>query len=166
MDNMPDQVVNIGGEDNVVEQGGVVAADDGNPAAPQPNGPMHWTPVQSGFMLRRFHDLVGQGVKTEKGFKEVHVRQVALMVSEFAGVNVTTQQIYNHLRKWRQRWVKVVRLKDLSGALWDEDHHMIVLDDEHLLGHTKVRNCLDNTSAIPFLFFCSPMSNSYICFTN
>jgi len=51
---------------------------------------MHWIPVQSGFMLRRFHDLVGQGVKTEKGFKEVHVRQVALMVSEFAGVNVTT----------------------------------------------------------------------------
>ena len=59
---MPDQVVNIGGEDNVVEQGGVVAADDGNQAAPQPNGPMHWSHVQSGFMLKRFHDLVGQGV--------------------------------------------------------------------------------------------------------
>ena len=44
---MPDQVVNIGGEDNVVEQGGVVAADDGNPAAPQPNGPMHQSPIQS-----------------------------------------------------------------------------------------------------------------------
>ena len=73
------------------------------------------------------------------------------MVSEFAGVNVTTQQIYNHLRKWSQMWVKIVRLKDLSGALWDEDHHMIVLDDEHLLGHTKVRNYLDNISAIPFL---------------
>ena len=42
---------------------------------------------------------MGQGVKTKKGFKEVHIRKVALMVSEFAGVNVTTQQIYNHLRK-------------------------------------------------------------------
>ena len=31
---MSDQVVNIGGEDNVAQQGGVVAADDGNPAAP------------------------------------------------------------------------------------------------------------------------------------
>ena len=37
-------------------------------------------------MLRRFHDLVGQGVKTDKGFKEVHVMLVALMVSEFARV--------------------------------------------------------------------------------
>ena len=45
MDNVPDQVVNIGGEDNVVEQGGVVATDDGNQVAPQPNGPMHWSPV-------------------------------------------------------------------------------------------------------------------------
>ena len=31
---MLDQVVNIGGEDNVVEQDGVVAAADGNPAVP------------------------------------------------------------------------------------------------------------------------------------
>ena len=36
MDNVPDQDVNIGGEDNVVEQGGVVAADDGNLAALSP----------------------------------------------------------------------------------------------------------------------------------
>ena len=68
------------------------------------------------------------------------------MVSEFAGVIVTTQEIYNHLRKWRTRWVKILRLKDLNGALWDEDHHMIVLDCEHLIGHTKVRTCLGHTS--------------------
>jgi len=80
-------------------------------------------------------------VKTDKGFKEVHVRQVATMLSEFAQQIVSTQQIYNHLCKWRQRWVKTIRLKDLSGALWDSDHHMIVLDDEHLLGHTKVITC-------------------------
>jgi methionine salvage enolase-phosphatase E1 len=71
-------------------------------------------------------------VKTDKGFKEVHVSQVATMISEFVRQIVSTQQIYNHLRKWRQRWVKIVRLKDLSGALWDSDHNMIVLDDEHL----------------------------------
>ena len=34
MDNVSDQDVNIGGEDNVVEQGGVAAANDGNQAAP------------------------------------------------------------------------------------------------------------------------------------
>ena len=61
MENLGDQVVNIvDGEDNVVgNQGGLLLGEDGIPAAPLPNGPMHWTPVQSGFMLRRFHDLVG-----------------------------------------------------------------------------------------------------------
>jgi methionine salvage enolase-phosphatase E1 len=112
---------------------------------------MHWTPVLSSFMLRRFHDLVGQGVKIDKGFKEVHVRQVSQLLSEFAGVNVSTQQIYNHLRKWRQRWVKIVRLKDLSGALWNEEHHMIVLDDENINVHTKVRYLLVVTSILASL---------------
>lgn len=32
-----------------------------------------------------------------------------------------------------------MRLRDLSGALWNEELHMIVLDDEHLCGHTKVK---------------------------
>ncbi|TVU49236.1 hypothetical protein EJB05_00535, partial [Eragrostis curvula] len=91
----------------------------------------------SGFVLRRFVELVGQGVKTDKGFKEVHVNSVARNLSEFTGQEVTGTQVYNHLRKWRQRWVKVVRLKDLSGALWDENTYTILLDDEHLMGHTK-----------------------------
>jgi hypothetical protein len=68
----------------------LVQVEDDSPAPPLPNGPMHWAPVQPGFMLRRFHDLVVQGLKTDKGFKEVHVRQVATMLSEFATVNVST----------------------------------------------------------------------------
>jgi hypothetical protein len=46
---------------------------------------MRWTPVMSSFMLHRFADLVGEGVKTDKGFKEVHVNTVAKQVSEFSG---------------------------------------------------------------------------------
>jgi hypothetical protein len=42
-------------------------------------------PVMSSFMLHRFADLVGEGVKTDKGFKEVHVNTVAKQVSEFFG---------------------------------------------------------------------------------
>jgi hypothetical protein len=95
----------LGEQINIIDEGGmlagapIVGVDDDGAAPAQVNGPMHWTPVLSSFMLRRFHDLVGQGVKTDKGFKEVHVRQVATMLSDFAQVNVSTQQIYNHLRK-------------------------------------------------------------------
>ncbi|GJN13637.1 hypothetical protein PR202_gb00362 [Eleusine coracana subsp. coracana] len=98
---------------------------------------MRWTSVMSSFVLRRFVDLVGGGVKTDKGFKEVHVNQVARNLSEFIQQEVSGTQVYNHLRKWRQRWIKVCRLKDLSGATWDENTYSILLDDEHYLGHTK-----------------------------
>jgi hypothetical protein len=44
---------------------------------------------------------------------------------------VTGTQIYNHLRKWRQKWIRISKLRELSGALWDEEHSMIVLEEEH-----------------------------------
>jgi len=93
--------INLIDEANLLdgENSHMVVPDDDQHAPPV--GPMHWTPVQSRLMLRRFHDLIVQGVKTDKGFKEVHVRQVATMLSEFAEQTVSTQQIYNHLRKWR-----------------------------------------------------------------
>jgi hypothetical protein len=31
----------------------------------------------SRFVLRRFFDLIGNGVKTDKGFKEIHLNSVA-----------------------------------------------------------------------------------------
>ena len=46
---------------------------------------MRWTPVMLAFILRKFADLVGQGVKTDKGFKEVHVNSVSKSLTEFSG---------------------------------------------------------------------------------
>ncbi|CAD6226689.1 unnamed protein product [Miscanthus lutarioriparius] len=45
--------------------------------------------------------------------------------------------VYNHLRKWRQRWGRVCKLKELSGALWDDDTKAIMLDQDHYAGHVK-----------------------------
>jgi len=97
-----------------------------------------WTSVMSGFILRRFSDFVGQGLKTDKGFKEVHLNVVARDLSEFANVQVTGNQVYNHLGKWRTRRQKICRLKELSGANWDEQNFMITLDANHYNGHVKV----------------------------
>ncbi|KAL6851471.1 hypothetical protein ACP4OV_020404 [Aristida adscensionis] len=148
------------GADNLFNVGGNEGGngDAGNPAqggqvAPPAQGgqggnrnAMRWTLVMSGFVLRRFADLVGQGMKTDKGFKEVHVNSVARKLSEFSGLEVTGTQVYNHLRKWCQKWMRVCKLKDLSGALWDEDNYMIVLVEEHLVGH-----CKDHPKDVDFL---------------
>ena len=127
--------------------GGASAAVDGAPAAggalglggaQQPRQPMRWTPVMSNYVLRRFCHLISTVVRTDKGFKEVHLNQVARDLKEFSGNDVTGTQVYNHLRKWRQRWIRVTKLRELSGVLWDEDNYMITLEGEHYNGHVKV----------------------------
>uniref|UniRef100_A0A0E0KCK2 Myb/SANT-like domain-containing protein n=1 Tax=Oryza punctata TaxID=4537 RepID=A0A0E0KCK2_ORYPU len=82
-------------------------------------------------------ELIAQGVKTDKGFKEVHLNQVARTVSDHYGFEISGTQVYNHLCKWRTRWVRITRLKDINGALWDDRLSMIVLDEEHYMLHIK-----------------------------
>ncbi|XP_022685499.1 uncharacterized protein LOC111258473 [Setaria italica] len=136
--------------DELVFPGGAVGAvgadgDDGPvgavgvvPGAAQQRPAMRWIDVMSGFILRRICQLISTGVRTDKGFKEVHLNQVAKALHEFSSNEVTSTQVYNHLRKWRQRWVKISKLRELSGALWDGDSSMIVLEEEHYNGHIKV----------------------------
>lgn len=102
------------------------------------NHPLRWTSPMSGFMLRRFVELIASGVKTDKGFKEVHLNQVAKNCSDHFGLAITGTQVYNHLRKWRARWVKISKLRDISGSLWDDTNCVISLEEEHYLGHIKV----------------------------
>ncbi|TVU13018.1 hypothetical protein EJB05_46687, partial [Eragrostis curvula] len=122
----------VGADPEVQEVHGAAAGQ-----AAAGGGRLTWTNVMSGFVLRRFCELVGQGVKTDKGFKEVHLNAVARDLKEFTGLEVTGTQVYNHLCKWRARWVKICRLKELSGSLWDEDNFMISLAPDHYNGHTK-----------------------------
>jgi len=38
---------------------------------------MRWTSAMSKFVLKRMCQLIESGVRTDKGFKEVHLNQVA-----------------------------------------------------------------------------------------
>ncbi|XP_047051558.1 uncharacterized protein LOC124656955 [Lolium rigidum] len=89
----------------------------------------------SSFVLEKMCGLIQSGVRTDKGFKEVHLNSVAKGLAEHCGVSVCSTQVYNHLRKWRQRWLTISRLHDLSGAQWCEDTKSIVLEGEHYRGH-------------------------------
>jgi hypothetical protein len=108
-------------------------------AVPQ-QGPMRWTNNTSGFVLRRMAQIVSERSRTDKTYKDKDVNAVDKALSEYYGMPVTATQVYNHLRKWKQKWSKVARLKNLSGALFDEDVHAIMLEQDHYLGHCKVQN--------------------------
>jgi hypothetical protein len=111
-------------------------------AQAQQRASLRWTDPMSAFVLRQMCQLISTGVRTDKGFKEVHLNKVAKALQEFCGNEVSGTQVYNHLRKWRQRWVKLSKLRDLSGAQWDEDTWTILLEEEHYNGHTKVKTCI------------------------
>ncbi|KAM0864076.1 hypothetical protein ACQ4PT_044157 [Festuca glaucescens] len=98
---------------------------------------MTWTPPMSACMLRSLADIAAKGVKTDKGFKEIHITKAAKALTQLVGYEVTTTQVSNHLRKWKVRYQRIERLRVLSGALWDNDQKMIVLEEQHYLGHTQ-----------------------------
>ena len=63
---------------------------------------------------------------------------VAKALLDYCGEAMSPTQVYNHSRKLRQKWARVVKLKDLSGALFDHDVNAIMLEPEHYMGHCKV----------------------------
>ena len=99
---------------------------------------MKWLPHQSTFVLKHMASLVRTGVRTDKGFKEVHLNACAKALFEHCCAIVSSTQVYNHLRKWRMRWMQVSKLRDLSGAGWDEKTLTIILEEVHYRGHISV----------------------------
>ena len=61
---------------------------------------MKWQSFLSTFVLNKMCEIIASGVRTDKGFKEVHLNLVAKQVFDFCGHKVTSTQVYNHLRKW------------------------------------------------------------------
>jgi hypothetical protein len=100
--------------------------------------PMRWNNNSSGFVLRRMAQIIGDGSRADKFFKDKDVNSVSKALFDYNGEVVSPTQVYNHLRKWRQKWAKVAKLKELSGALFDDTTNAIMLDTEHYLGHCKV----------------------------
>jgi hypothetical protein len=58
-------------------------------ASQQQRASIRWTSVMSSFVLRHMCHLISTGVRTDKGFKEVHLNQVAKAIQEFCGNDVT-----------------------------------------------------------------------------
>jgi hypothetical protein len=115
-------------------------------AAASMKGTMKWLPFQSTFILKKMCVLIKTGVCTNKGIKEAHLVSVSKALSEHCGAEVTSTQVYNHLRKWRTRWIKISKMRDLSGAQWDEYTCTIVLETDHYQGHVTVSTLLPWTA--------------------
>jgi hypothetical protein len=87
------------------------------------------------FVLNRLVELVKSGVCFNQGFKESQMKKVANDVLDFTSI----AQIYNHIRKWRNKWSLISILKCEDKLKWSEYDTCFVLDDEeNLYDHLKV----------------------------
>ena len=105
-------------------------------------GPMQRSGPMSLFVLNRVCELVDKGIRFDRVFKEQYINKVSNYVLDFTGITVSTSQIYKHLRKWRQRWMRVSPLKKLEAVTWCEDTTTMKMDEDKLIMHTMVR--IDN----------------------
>jgi hypothetical protein len=51
---------------------------------------MKWLPFQSTFILQKMCELIKTDVRTDKGFKEVHLVSVSMALFEHCGAEVTS----------------------------------------------------------------------------
>jgi hypothetical protein len=70
------------------QEGFVAAVNMAAPAAGQA-GPMRWNNNTSGFVLRRMAQIVSNGSKTDKTYKDKDVNAVAKLVTEYSGVPIS-----------------------------------------------------------------------------
>jgi hypothetical protein len=95
-------VADVLGGDAVAPSPAVEAA--ANPAIDQAapataGGPMRWNNNTSGFVLRRMAQLLSDGTRPDKVFKDKDVNYVAKALKDYSGEVVSPTQVYNHLRK-------------------------------------------------------------------
>jgi hypothetical protein len=84
-------------------------------------------------------ELVKSGVCFANGFKEPHMRKGANDVLDFTGIAVRTQQVYNHLRKWRHKWSVITLMKNEGKLKWCDNGTCFILEgDGNLREHLKV----------------------------
>ena len=81
--------------------------------------------------------MLSDGTRPDKVFKDKDINHVAKCLKDYSGDAVSPIQVYNHLRKWRQKWARISKLKDLSGALWDSGSNSMMLEGEHYLATAR-----------------------------
>ncbi|XBI10247.1 hypothetical protein VPH35_137564 [Triticum aestivum] len=104
------------------------------------------TAPMTSFMLDHLGKVVGDGLRTSAGFKKCQLARCATAMNEHFQLNLTHANVGNHNRTWRRKWETIIRLRGLSGALWDDENSMIVLDHGHYTNHIK-----DHKEDEPFL---------------
>jgi hypothetical protein len=97
-----------------------------------------WNSTTSSFMLNHLVDMVAND-KHHQVSKKYNLTCVWTLNNQFK-TKYSGENVKNYLRTSQRNFSKILRLKNLSVAGWDEDSCMITLDLEHYADHINVCN--------------------------
>nr|CAD1831781.1 unnamed protein product [Ananas comosus var. bracteatus] len=113
------------------------------PSSPSPSSsmPPTWAPALLPPQQAK------EGYKVDKGFKKPTYVAVAKAVNTRFGTDFNTENVDNHMRTLRSKYVEIKKCQDISGAGWDEQQKMIILEGEtyqtYIKAHPKVADILN-----------------------
>lgn len=65
----------------------------------------------------------------ENGERGNKFKSAATYISQLYDLQVTKENVANHLRTWKAKWNRICRLKKLSGVSWDDDQKIIIMGE-------------------------------------
>jgi hypothetical protein len=68
-------------------------------------------------MLTFLANLVANGTKTSTGFKKAQLNACANALNDHFKIYRTANEIGNHLKTWKKKYVRISYLRDLSVSL-------------------------------------------------
>ncbi|XP_039127572.1 uncharacterized protein LOC120263676 [Dioscorea cayenensis subsp. rotundata] len=87
----------------------------------------HWKPNFDNFLVLLV-EQVQRGLKCDKSFKRTAFSYAASTVNAHFRTNFSTDNVENHYRTLKARYVEIKKVKVLSGARWDDQNKVIIFD--------------------------------------
>ena len=83
-------------------------------------------------------DQDNQGLKCDKAFKQVAFTHVATTVNAKFSTSFTPENVENHYRTLKALYNEIRKIRDLSGAGWEDENKLITLDPIVAFTYTEV----------------------------
>lgn len=112
--------------------------DNGKPNNKRSTPNKRWKPEFDNFLILVLVDQASKGFKCDKSFKRVAFAFATTYVNTRFNTNFTTENIENHYRTLKARYIEIKKAKELSGASWDEENKVITLDPVVATTYTEV----------------------------
>ncbi|XP_039134234.1 uncharacterized protein LOC120271626 [Dioscorea cayenensis subsp. rotundata] len=96
-----------------------------------------WKAKFDNFLIPVLVEQANKGLKCDKSFKRVAFAHAASAVNTKFNTDFTAENVENHYRTLKARYVEIKKARDLSGAGWDNETKMITLDPIVAFSYTE-----------------------------